>query len=283
MLWLTIAKPVLDFLGYEADVPQRLNSDATNRPNITWCTTGPLSFLPIHAAGDYTQPGCSLFDYVISSFTPTLSALLVSPPDPASASRVLAIGQTHTPGLLSLPGTTAELDQIQTQTRGTQFTRLEDNWATTGAAVEAIHSHGWVHFACHASQNTTKPTASAFHLHDGSLTLARIAQMQLKNADLAFLSACQTATGDAELPEEAVHLAAGMLMAGYKRVVATMWSIDDQDAPLVAEKFYAYMLNSEMPSERKAAKALHYAIQCLRDKVGVKEFERWVPYVHIGL
>jgi CHAT domain-containing protein len=40
------------------------------------------------------------------------------------------------------------------------------------------------------------------------LTLERIIQLNLPHADLAFLSACQTATGDKKLEEEAVHLAA---------------------------------------------------------------------------
>ncbi|CAE6487268.1 unnamed protein product [Rhizoctonia solani] len=48
-----------------------------------------------------------------------------------------------------------------------------------------------------------------------------------KNKGLAFLSACQTATGDTNLPDEAVHLASGMLMAGYPSVIATMWSVMD--------------------------------------------------------
>src|ERR1700733_6751721 len=42
----------------------------------------------------------------------------------------------------------------------------------------------------------------------------------------------QTAKGDSKLPEEAIHLAAGMLMVRYGSVVGTMWSIRDDDAPI---------------------------------------------------
>lgn len=55
--------------------------------------------------------------------------------------------------------------------------------------------------------------------------------MVAKNAELAFLSACQTAVGDEKIPEESAHLAAGMMVVGFKGVVATMWSIGDADAP----------------------------------------------------
>ncbi|CCO36811.1 hypothetical protein BN14_10957 [Rhizoctonia solani AG-1 IB] len=69
-LWKDVVRPVLDHLGY-------LNGDgASELPHVTWCPTGALSFLPLHAAGDYGPPGSRVFDYVVSSYTPTLTALL---------------------------------------------------------------------------------------------------------------------------------------------------------------------------------------------------------------
>jgi len=43
------------------------------------------------------------------------------------------------------------------------------------------------------------------------LKLSEIISMSLPRANLAFLSACQTATGAEDLSDEAVHLAAGMV------------------------------------------------------------------------
>jgi CHAT domain-containing protein len=71
--------------------------------------------------------------------------------------------------------------------------------------------------------------------------LSDIIQLSLPQADFAFLSACQTATGAKDLQEEAVHLAAGMLLAGYRSVVATMWTIMDNDAPRVAGDLYEHL------------------------------------------
>jgi CHAT domain-containing protein len=45
----------------------------------------------------------------------------------------------------------------------------------------------------------------------------------LGDAFFAFLSACETAKGDHDYADEAVHLAASMLFAGFKSVIATMW------------------------------------------------------------
>ena len=106
----------------------------------------------------------------------------------------------------------------------------------------------------------------------------------IRNADLAVLSACQTATGDEKLAEEAVHLAAGMLNVGYKSVVGTMWSISDVSAPIVMEEFYKIMAEQvKAGGELQPAYALHAATKVLREKKGVTEFLRWVPFIHFGL
>ncbi|KAF8595174.1 hypothetical protein BDV93DRAFT_548939 [Ceratobasidium sp. AG-I] len=275
VLWTDVIKPVIDFLGYAQNPP------SGDLPHVTWCATGPLSFLPLHAAGDY-ESQCMVFDYVVSSYTPTLSALL-SPLPTAAFSGLLAVGQVSTPGMPSLPGTVAELAEIQEKARGHKVTKIDSNSATPDAVLTRMETHSWVHLACHAKQNPINPMQSAFYLHGGTLELAQISQKQLKNADLAFLSACQTATGVKSLSEEAVHLAAGMLMAGYRGVIATMWTIGDEDAPLIAEKVYEHLLEGGKPDARKAAAAVHKATSCLREKVGVKAFAKWVPYIHIGL
>ena len=54
------------------------------------------------------------------------------------------------------------------------------------------------------------PSSEHLLLHDGKLTHPKITTKLFPHADFAFafLSACQTATGDEDLSEEAVHLAA---------------------------------------------------------------------------
>lgn len=224
-----------------------------------------------------------IFDFVVSSYTPSLSALLSSPHVPKSFSGILAVGQTSTLGLSSIPGTVAELSRIQERFQGLPATQLDETEATPDAVLASMEGSSWVHFACHANQDMDDPTRSAFYLYNGMLDLAAISRKQLKNADLAFLSACQTATGDKALSDEAVHLAAGMLMAGFRTVIATMWSIGDEDAPLIAEKVYEHLLEGGKPDARKAAVAVHKATECLRAKVGLKEIVKWAPYIHIGL
>ena len=147
-----------------------------------------------------------------------------------------------------------------------------------------MSQYPWVHLACHGIQNQDDPLSSAFVLHDDGLTLETLMTKHIPDADLAVLSACQTATGDKELVEEAVHLTAGMLNLGYKSVIGTMWSIYDSSAPVVMGKFYEVMAEQvRSGGELQPAYALHEATKALRTKYGVSDFVRWMPFVHFGL
>jgi CHAT domain-containing protein len=185
--------------------------------------------------------------------------------------------------MTTLRFTKQELDHIERHAKDLRFTRLDGSRATIDAVSAGMHDHSWVHLACHASQNLDEPRTSGFYLHDGSLDLATISQKPVKGAGLAFLSACETATGVERLAEESVHLAAGMLMSGYPSVIATMWAVGDEDAPVVADHVYARLIQGGKASSANAARALHEAVGCLREKVGDYNFESWVPYIHIGL
>src|SRR4051812_29939231 len=87
-------------------------------------------------------------------------------------------------------------------------------------------------------------------------------------------------TRDQKLAEEAVHLAAGMLLAGYRGVIATMWSIKDEDGPKVADEVYAELFKDGKADYTRAPYALHYAIQKLRSDGA--PFLSWMPFIHMG-
>ncbi|VDB99188.1 unnamed protein product [Peniophora sp. CBMAI 1063] len=288
-LWKWIVLPVLQALDlFDAKAHRDLH------PHITWCPTGPLTQLPLHAAGIYgEESGPRVYDFVISSYTPSLSALARSldgskerHPNPSA----LIVTQSAAPSLPLLPGATEEgqrLCDIFSDAKA-PFSILNDEQATTGAAKCVLSEHPWLHLACHGSQNADDPLKSAFVLHDGPLSLADLMATTADNAELAFLSACQTAVGDVKIPEESMHLAAGMLAVGYKGVIATMWSIRDQDAPLVVEAYYKKLLGLRASgklgkSGTGAAYALHEAVRGLREEVGEKNVVRWAPFVHFGI
>ncbi|KAF8962055.1 CHAT domain-containing protein [Flammula alnicola] len=288
-LWSKVVQPILEVLGYS------YHSDPSDRRRIWWCPTGPLAFLPLHAAGIYGseyQPGSCVSDFVVSSYTPTVRSLndkfLASSTSSRSTSLVL-ISQPHTPGLRSIPSTRTETHALEALMKGTAVDALllEDSEATREKVKAEIKSRSWVHFACHGVQDVHQPLESGLCLHDGRLELLEIMKQQIPNPDLAFLSACQTSKGDLKLSEEVVHLAAGMLAAGYRGVVGTMWSISDMHGPEFAKEFYQYLLKengSEGLDSTWAAYALDYATRKVRESLGEGDtsFMTWVPYVHFG-
>ena len=137
-------------------------------------------------------------------------------------------------------------------------------------------------------QNTSNPTKSCLLLSGHTkLTLSDIIKLCLENAELAFLSACETATGDKKLEEEAVHLAAGMLLAGFHGVIATMWTIEDAIAVEIADETYRLLFKEYNADSTHAAEALHFAVKKVcedRQAKGLKiPLLWWVPFIHMGI
>jgi CHAT domain-containing protein len=266
-------------------------SELADPPRVWWCPTGPLSFLPIHAAGLYNQlqDSVDVSSFVCSSYTPSLTALLnglVAQNTSHTYKGILAISQRNAPRKSVLHNAEIEVEQVlkHAQNHGGQAAlHLTGPAASVEQVLSNIEKFSWIHFACHAEQATGTPTDSAFCLHNGQLKLSKIISMSNKDAEFAFLSACQTATGDKKLSNEAVHLAAGMQFAGYRSVIATMWSIRDNDAPIVADRVYSHIFRGAEPNSTEAAHALHHAVKELRKQVGDLEFMSWVPFIHIGI
>jgi CHAT domain-containing protein len=222
-----------------------------------------------------------------------LTALLRAYENPISTSssqvQLLIVAATSSVEQKPLPGTHKERLFIEEQARSCiKFNSLSGDKATVEHVIEGLKTASWVHFACHGVQHFSQPTESALLLAGHSrLTLRNIMQLNLSHRDVAFLSACQTATGDEKVPDEAVHLAAGMLAAGYRGVIATMWSVMDQDAPQVARDVYGHLFKGKsIPDPTEAALALHHAVHKLREhsgKVDNASFLSWVPFIHMGI
>jgi tetratricopeptide (TPR) repeat protein len=302
-LWDTVTEPILTSLGHTSPPPA--DTADTDWPRIWWCPTGPLTTLPLHAAGHHPRhqrpdnPATTdtVSTRVISSYTPTLTMLLRArtAPNPIGPPRLLAVGMPTTPEQPDLTAVPAELDCVCA--RYPMSTRLQSlsrhqlhhgepadraTQPTTARVLAELPHHDWVHLACHGSQHITDPTASAFWLTDGPLSIADlIEQYDLRPRELAFLSACQTAAGSARVVDEAIHPAAAMQLLGYRHVIATLWSIYDSPTPKIADSVYAALTATGTPTTHHAARALHQAITALRADHPTDPLV-WAPYLHTG-
>ena len=299
-LWKSVVKPILDALGFSVrdEMPFEFKSHLIyleqtpgDFSRIFWCPTGPFTFLPIHAAGLYDtmspQPGDKVFDFVVSSYTPSLSILAHLANHSTVISRelrLLAVRQPPSDGLPLLQGVATELEYMKEVIKNSSCnTLLESSVGTVEEVLELMREVDWVHFACHGIQDPTSPTNSGLCLaNERRLKISDIITLSRSRGGLAFLSACQTATGDKELSDEAIHIAAGMLFAGYSGVIGTMWSISDRLAPDVARDVYKELFRDDKrPDCREAARALHEAIKRARDRG--ERFADWVPFIHVGI
>jgi CHAT domain-containing protein len=72
-----------------------------------------------------------------------------------------------------------------------------------------------------------------------------------------------------------------MLFPGYRQVIASMWNLFDQPAPVVADIIYSALSASGRPNSSQAAEALHKAVRSLR-KSNPADPLIWAPYLHLG-
>lgn len=265
-LWDVIASPVLAALSLSPG------------SRLWWSPTGPLNFLPLHAAG---RDGESVLDHVVSSYTPTIRALMYSRSGQVSPWRsALAVAMPETPDHAPLPATLADAEALASRMPGPP--PLIGPEATRAAVLYSLPHTNIAHFACHAGSDPADPSASHLLLHDGPLDVATIARMRLENAELAYLSACATARGGVRFANEAVHIASAFQLAGFSQVIATLWEIHDGVAAAAAANVHhelAAALNQ--PARLPGAVALH-KVTCQMREAWPSTPSAWAGYVHAG-
>jgi CHAT domain-containing protein/Tfp pilus assembly protein PilF len=138
-----------------------------------------------------------------------------------------------------------------------------------------------VHFATHGLLDNEHPELSGLVLslvddhgkpENGFLDLEDIYNLNL-SADLVVLSACETGLGKQIRGEGLVGLTRGFMYAGATRVVASLWSVDDEATKELMTRFYKAMEQQGM----SPAQALRQA------QVAMMERGRWHdPYYWAG-
>jgi CHAT domain-containing protein len=269
------------------------------RPRVWWCPSGPLAFLPLHAAGLHSKHDGTdaVLDRVVSSTIPTVGALQDAQKRATTPTsdddRVLVAAMPTTPGLPKspLPGVVAETARITALLPGqVDVVGLPDTPAATHDSVTAaLPAHRWVHFACHANTYLNDPSKSALLLTDHRtrpLTVTDLSNLRLDRADLAVLSACSTALTGTRLPDEPIHLSAACQLAGYRHVIATLWPLDDEIAADTTGIIYHHLTtttpdgSAALDAER-AALATHRATRGLRYQLRDQP-SLWAMLTHTG-
>ncbi|KAF8951200.1 CHAT domain-containing protein [Flammula alnicola] len=284
----------------------KASKTARGRPRLWWCPTGKFAFLPIHAAGSSLKSDNAenVSKYVVSSYIPTLSALIsarrskdVRSPTTRHISdlKTLVLAQPTTKGQANLPMTAKELELIEGLVPSDLLIHIANEEGklsrsnanrTVEEAVTHLTDASILHLACHGHQDRADPLNSGFELKDGRLTLSKMISCRTPNAFLAFLSACESASNDLEIPDESLNLSAAMLYAGESTVLTDgdiLRTMNDNDGPEVARSIYEELFKHpyQVLDPDVVPYALDAAVQKLQKK-GVHP-SRWATYIHVGI
>jgi CHAT domain-containing protein len=181
-------------------------------------------------------------------------------------------------GYPRLAATRQEADAIlRLAPAGTTLRALGFDASRATAMSPELARYGIVHFATHGVFDDENPGLSGLVLstygengepQDGVLRLRDVYGLRLP-AELVVLSACSTALGQPVKGEGLVGVVRGFMYAGARRVVASLWKVEDEATGEMMERFYRAMLEEK----RSPAAALREA------QVGMWRQDRWrSPY-----
>ena len=138
----------------------------------------------------------------------------------------------------------------------------------TLALSEQLNQYRYLHFATHGIWNEKTPALSGLLLsqvdqngntQNGFLTIKDVFNHKLAS-DLVVLSACQTAMGKELQGEGMMGLTRGFMYAGARRVVASLWQVNDAATTKLMQQFYQGMLGEKHLTPAAALRAAQIAM-----------------------
>jgi CHAT domain-containing protein len=201
-----------------------------------------------------------------------------------------------------LPNTKGEVEVVETlfnKLPQATVQKLLGNEATEAALERELSRHRFVHLATHGfftppkmvrqfQENQTtgsekillpaippglssgivcaganKPTLQV----SGVLTATQIAELDLRNVELAVLSACETSLGELAGGEGVLGLQRAFQMAGARSTITTMWAVFDQSTAELMKRMYSNRLENGFASAEALREAQLWVLNN-GDKVG---------------
>src|SRR5215213_58460 len=186
-----------------------------------------------------------------------------------------------------LPFTRQEADRILAiAPAGANFSAVDFRANRAVVTSGELSQYRYVHFATHGYLDTARANLSAIMLsmvdeqgkpQDGFLRTHDIYNLKLP-AELVVLSACETGLGKEVRGEGIEGLTRGFMYAGARRVVVSLWNVNDKATASLMQRLYAGMLRGN----KTPAAALRAAqIEMLRTRQWQSPYF-WAPFVMQG-
>jgi CHAT domain-containing protein/Tfp pilus assembly protein PilF len=296
------------------DLLQPASSVLAGKPNLLVVADGALSYIPFEALLTEPAGGRSYRDlpYLLRqhsiAYIPSASVLagLREPrqePVPADRKQVVAFAPFAGPGSKTatrgaapstgaaaasrwsfepLPASLREISEIASLYPEASL-KFVGSEANEDAVMHnpAVVGARRLHFATHAKIDEESPERSALVLserpgEDGLLEVAEIFNLKL-SADLAVLSACETALGKEVTGEGLVGLSRAFFYAGVPSLVVSLWNVVDGSTPDLMLDFY-----KNLDHLQDKAKALQTAKLSMIAKGNYAHPSYWAPFILLG-
>jgi CHAT domain-containing protein len=144
-----------------------------------------------------------------------------------------------------------------------------------------------LHFATHGVLDNSNPLYSRLLLanstdaEDGFLEAKEIMKLNL-HADLAVLSACQTALGNVGAGEGLIGMTWALFIAGTTTTVASQWKVDSTSTARLMTDFHRYLWEQKSPAGTNKAEMLRQASLKLMSDPKYKHPLFWGGFVLVG-
>ena len=235
--------------------------------HVIFVPHGVLHYVPLHALFDGTE---YLIDRFTVSYVPSASILALCSGPSANRSKgalVLGVSDDNAPWILREAQEVAKVLPNSRLLLGTE--------ATVQALRELGPYSSRIHIATHGVFRTDNPMFSSIRLGDAHLSLYDLYNLRLP-VDLLTLSGCATGLSVIAGGDEILGLSRGLLYAGAKSLLLTLWDVHDRSTAEVMRFFYDHF--SDAADNR--ALALKTAMLAARQRY--PHPFHWAPFVLLG-
>ena len=179
--------------------------------------------------------------------------------------------------LQTLAASKIEVDTIHKLLGGQIF---QQEAATKKRFIEESQKYQIIHLSTHACIDDTEPAFNRIYFSDEPLLNYELYNMDL-NAELAVLSACNTATGVLKKGEGIMSLARAFTYAGCPSIITSLWSVPDVETSKVIIHFYKELAKGQPKDEAlRNAKLAYLSQSSITSAESLPYF--WSAFIPIG-
>ncbi|HEX4602991.1 MAG TPA: CHAT domain-containing tetratricopeptide repeat protein [Candidatus Angelobacter sp.] len=226
----------------------------------------PLHSVPFHALFDGER---YLIDSFTVSYAPSASIYVQCRQRPA----------TRSGGSLVLGVATEQTPHVEEEIQSVAALLPEPKlFAGSDASELALRENGptsrFIHVASHGFFRPDQPMFSGIRLGDTFLTLYDVYSLKLCGCHLT-LSGCSTGLSVVASGDEIMGLTRGLLFAGARSLLLTLWDVNDSSTAEFMKCFYTSLVDDQDP-----ALALQSAMYQVRQRYPHPYY--WAPFILVG-